>query len=74
MIIHQISEMQEFLAGQMEQMEEYDESLVRRMVEEVTVYEKKFSYRDEKTCAEGIDILWQRKMLFLMKINGLVRL
>ncbi|OOB76390.1 hypothetical protein AXF41_12425 [Clostridium haemolyticum] len=38
-----IAEMQEFLAEQVEQIEEYDESLVRRMVEKVTVYEKKFS-------------------------------
>lgn len=38
-----IAEMQEFLAEQMEQIEEYDESLVRRMVEKVTIYEKKFS-------------------------------
>ena len=38
-----IAEMQEFLAEQKEQIEEYDESLVRRMVEKVTVYEKKFS-------------------------------
>jgi predicted nucleic acid-binding Zn-ribbon protein len=38
-----IAEMQEFLAEQMEQIEEDDESLVRRMVEKVTVYEKKFS-------------------------------
>lgn len=37
-----ISEMQEFLTEQMEQIEEYDESLVRRMVEKVTVYEEKF--------------------------------
>ena len=37
------SEMQEFLAEQVEQIEEYDESLVRRMVEKVTVYEEKFS-------------------------------
>jgi len=34
--------MQEFLADQMEQIEEYGESLVRRMVEKVTVYEEKF--------------------------------
>ena len=34
--------MQEFLAEQMEKIEEYDESLVRRMVEKVTVYEEKF--------------------------------
>ncbi len=38
-----IAEMQEFLAEQMEQIEEYDESFVRRMVEKVTVYEEKFS-------------------------------
>ncbi len=37
-----IAEMQEFLAEQKEQIEEYDESLVRRMVEKVTVYEGKF--------------------------------
>lgn len=37
-----IAEMQEFLAKQMDQIEEYDESLVRRMVEKVTVYEEKF--------------------------------
>lgn len=37
-----IAEMQEFLAQQMEQIEEYDESLVRRMVEKVTVHEEKF--------------------------------
>lgn len=37
-----IAEMQEFLAEQVEQIEEYDESLVRRMVEKITVYEEKF--------------------------------
>ncbi len=37
-----IAEMQEFLAEQMEQIGEYDESLVRRMVEKGTVYEEKF--------------------------------
>jgi DNA invertase Pin-like site-specific DNA recombinase len=37
-----IAEMQEFLAEQTEQIEEYDESLVRRMVEKITVYEEKF--------------------------------
>lgn len=37
-----MDEMQEFLAQQMDQIEEYDESLVRRMVEKVTVYEEKF--------------------------------
>lgn len=37
-----IADMKEFLAEQTEQKEEYDESLVRRMVEKVTVYEEKF--------------------------------
>ncbi|MFV0503771.1 MAG: recombinase family protein [Lachnospirales bacterium] len=37
-----IAEMKEFLAEQMEQIDEYDESLVRRMVEKITVYEEKF--------------------------------
>lgn len=39
---HRIAEMKAFLAEQTEQIEEYDESLVRRMVEKVTVYEEKF--------------------------------
>ncbi len=38
-----IAEMHEFLAEQTEKIEEYDESLVRRMIEKVTVYEEKFS-------------------------------
>ena len=38
-----IAEMQQFLAGQTEQIEEYDENLVRRMVEKITVYEEKFT-------------------------------
>lgn len=38
-----IAEMQEFLEEQTEQIEEYNGSLVRRMVEKVTVYEEKFS-------------------------------
>lgn len=37
-----IAEMQQFLAEQTEQIEEYDESLVRRMIEKITVYEDKF--------------------------------
>ena len=37
-----IAEMQEFLVEQMEQIEEYDEKLVRRLIEKVTVYEEKF--------------------------------
>ncbi|MEG2687089.1 MAG: recombinase family protein, partial [Christensenellaceae bacterium] len=38
----QIAEMQQFLVGQTEQIEKYDENLVRRMVEKITVYEDKF--------------------------------
>lgn len=38
-----IAEMQQFLADQTEQIEEYDENLVRRMVEKITVYEDKFT-------------------------------
>ena len=38
-----IAEMHEFLAEQTEKIKEYDESLVRRMIEKVTVYEEKFS-------------------------------
>ena len=38
-----IAEMQQFLAGQTEQIEEYDENLVRRMVEKITVYEDKYA-------------------------------
>ena len=37
-----IAEMQQFLAGQTEQIEEYEQNLVRRMVEKITVYEEKF--------------------------------
>jgi len=37
-----IAEIQEFLTKQMEQIEEYDEFLVRQMVEKITVYEEKF--------------------------------
>lgn len=36
-----ITEMQQFLAGQTEQIEEYDENMVRRMIEKITVYEYK---------------------------------
>lgn len=38
-----ITEMQQFIAGQTEQIEKYDENLVRRMVEKITVYEDKFT-------------------------------
>lgn len=35
--------MQQFLAEQTEQIEEYDETLVRRMIEKITVYEDRFT-------------------------------
>lgn len=38
-----IAEMQQFLSEQTENIEEYDEALVRRRVEKITVYEDKFT-------------------------------
>lgn len=38
-----IAEMQQFLVWQTEQIEEYDENLIRRMVEKITVYEDEFT-------------------------------
>jgi hypothetical protein len=38
-----ISEMQQFLAEQTDEIEEYDETLVRRMIEKITVYEDRFT-------------------------------
>ena len=35
--------MQQFLAEQTRQIETYDETLVRRMIEKITVYEDKFT-------------------------------
>lgn len=35
--------MKTFLAEQAEKIEEYDEALVRRMIEKITVYEDKFT-------------------------------
>lgn len=50
-----IAEMQEFLAEQMEQIEEYDEFLVRRMIEKVTVYEEKFSVEFKSGTSVGVE-------------------
>ena len=36
-----ISEMQQFLAGQTQEVTEYDEQLVRRLIEKITVYDEK---------------------------------
>lgn len=38
-----IAEMQQFLAEQTDEIEEYDETLVRRMIEKITVYEDRFT-------------------------------
>lgn len=49
-----ISEMQRFLKEQTEQIEEYDESLVRRMIEKITVYEDKFIVKFKSDTSVGI--------------------
>lgn len=46
-----IAVMQEFLAEQTEQIDEYDESLVRRMVEKVTVYKKSSRWKSSQAQA-----------------------
>lgn len=38
-----IAEMQQFLVEQTDEIEEYDETLVRRMIEKITVYEDRFT-------------------------------
>lgn len=50
-----IAEMQEFLEEQVEQIEEYDESIVRRMVEKVTVYEEKFLVEFKSGTSIGVE-------------------
>ena len=42
-IKQRIAEMQQFLAEQTDEIEEYDETLVRRMIEKITVYEDRFT-------------------------------
>jgi len=37
--------MKQFLTEQTEQIEEYDESLVRRMIEKVTIYDDRFTVK-----------------------------
>lgn len=46
-----ISEMKDFLNNQTVEVPEYDEQLVRRLIERVTVYEKKFKveFKSEMT-------------------------
>ncbi|MEG0722117.1 MAG: zinc ribbon domain-containing protein, partial [Lachnospiraceae bacterium] len=50
-----IAEMQQFLAGQTEQIEKYDESLVRRMVEKIMVYEDKFTVEFKSGTSVDVD-------------------
>lgn len=50
-----IAEMQKFLAGQTEQIKEYDENLVRRMVEKITVYEDKFTVEFKSGMSVDVD-------------------
>ncbi|MEG0722330.1 MAG: hypothetical protein RR869_06385 [Lachnospiraceae bacterium] len=50
-----LEEMQQFLVGQTEQIEEYDESLVRRMVEKITVYEDKFTVEFKSGTSVNVD-------------------
>ena len=50
-----ISEMQEFLAEQTELIEEYDETLVRRMIEKITVYEDKFKVEFKSGTSVDVD-------------------
>ncbi len=49
-----IAEMQKFLAEQTEQIEAYDETLVRRMIEKITVYGDKFTV--ELKSGMGVDV------------------
>ena len=37
-----INKMQEFLENQMDRISEYDEQLVRKMIEKITIYDDKF--------------------------------
>ena len=50
-----IAEMKQFLAEQTEQIEEYDESLVRRMVESIMVYEDKFTVEFKSGTSVDVD-------------------
>ena len=50
-----IAEMQQFLADQTEQIEEYDENMVRRMVEKITVYEDKFTVEFKAGTSVGVE-------------------
>ena len=50
-----IAEMKQFLAEQTEQIEEYDESLVRRMVESIMVYVDKFTVEFKSGTSVDVD-------------------
>ena len=50
-----IAEMQKFLAEQTEQIEAYDETLVRRMIEKITVYEDRFTVQFKSGMSVDVD-------------------
>ena len=50
-----IAEMQQFLSEQTEQIEAYDETLVRRMIEKITVYEDKFTVEFKSGMSVDVD-------------------
>lgn len=50
-----IAEMREFLTGQTAEVEKYDEGLVRRMIQKVTVYEDKFTVQFKSGTSIDVD-------------------
>ena len=50
-----IAEMKQFLSDQTDQIEEYDENVVRRMVEKITVYEDKFTVEFKAGTSVDVD-------------------
>lgn len=50
--------MKQFLTEQTEQIEEYDESLVRRMIEKVTIYDDRFTvkFKSGKISKKGVPL------------------
>ncbi|WP_353892879.1 recombinase family protein [Proteinivorax hydrogeniformans] len=52
-----IAEMAEFIDEQTEELEEYDEQLVRRLIEKVTIFEEKFTVEFKSGVESIVDIL-----------------
>ena len=52
---NEYNSMKQFLAEQTERIEEYDEALVRRMVERITVYEDKFTVEFKSGTSVDVD-------------------